>query len=454
MSSAAFEWPIRGSPNTLKGRPERAVVLAMRLLLPLGLLATSPLLAQGYDLVVVPGQSSSTLSISVGTDLTGTLRGDFDPAVNPQGTQTLPGLFGGNPTDNVPIPTDLSVAGTTTLTGDPLGSLEVLLEGTALTVEGLEVDLLGREIGALTLNLGLAFDTFRTFNPDSLYIGGFPLDIPVGEVPILSASLVQEAPGVGTATQTPAGPLQVDVVLPMALTLEVELQGAPLPLGPLPLALPLTGLLDLEGEAVALDAALSLVFDEVVDDPFPGTTFDDVPLPLPTILPPGGTANLLLNLLIEQLFGNGSVDLVVRAEGGPSCGVETFCTAEPNSTGVPAVIQAVGAPVIGALGFVVEDIPLSQYGMFLASYTTDEVPGFGGEVGTLCLGGNVVAFNQNVLWSRGVGSVTFTPEWNSPLPGGLVVQPGDTLHFQYWYRDYPAGGGTNFSQPLSVTFCP
>ena len=66
----------------------------------------------------------------------------------------------------MPIPTDLSVAGTTTLTGDPLGSLEVLLEGTALTVEGLEVDLLGREIGALTLNLGLAFDTFRTFNPD------------------------------------------------------------------------------------------------------------------------------------------------------------------------------------------------------------------------------------------------------------------------------------------------
>ena len=53
-----------------------------------------------------------------------------------------------------------------------------------------------------------------------------------------------------------------------------------------------------------------------------------------------------------------------------------------------------------------------------------------------------------------MGSVSFTPEWNAPLPGGLVVQPGDTLHFQYWYRDYPAGGGTNFSQPLSVTFCP
>jgi hypothetical protein len=425
----------------------------MRTLLPLGLLAAAPVLGQGFDLVVVPGQSSSSLSLSVGVDLTGTLRGDYDPAANPGGTQTLPGLFGGNPTDNVPIPTDLGVAGSTTLVGEPAGQLELGLDGASLSVDGLEVDLLGRLPGALDLTLSLAFDTFRTFNPDSLYLGGFPIDLPVGEVPILAASLVQVAQGVGSATQTPAGPLLVDAVLPMELTLEIELQGAPLPLGPLPLALPLTGTLDLAGEAVILDAALSLAFNEVVDDPFPGTAFDDVPLPLPTILPPGGTANLLANLIIEQLFGSGSVDLGVHAEGGPSCGVEAYCSAAPNSTGVPAVLEITGAPVVGQLGFVVTDIPQSQYGMFLASFTPDEVPGFGGEAGTLCLGGSVVAFNQSVQWSRGVGSVSYTPDWNA-LPGGLVVQPGDTLHFQYWYRDWPAGGGTNFSLPTAVTFCP
>jgi hypothetical protein len=39
------------------------------------------------------------------------------------------------------------------------------------------------------------------------------------------------------------------------------------------------------------------------------------------------------------------------------------------------------------------------------------------------------------------------------LPGG-VVNTGDTLHFQLWYRDRQGGGsGSNLSDGLQATFC-
>jgi hypothetical protein len=52
------------------------------------------------------------------------------------------------------------------------------------------------------------------------------------------------------------------------------------------------------------------------------------------------------------------------------------------------------------------------------------------------------------------GDATQTVNLQS-LPGGAIIQPGDTRFFQFWFRDIPGGGsGTNLSNTLRVQFCP
>jgi hypothetical protein len=415
----------------------------------------APASSQTIHLTITPGASSSTLSADFGLALPGTLQGNYEATTNPLGTKTLPGLFGGIPTDNVPIATDVGLGASTLLTGFPHGEFNLEIAGPAVTITGLGIDLIGETGGSMDLTLGLLFDTFRTFDPISLYFGGFPIELPIGSVDLSVASLVQLAPGVGVLEGDPSGVMTLNMVLPMGLSLEADFLGTPIVLGPIPLLLPLSATLEQQGDLTVLDGGLSLAFDEFLDDPLPGVTLDDLEFPLPTILPPGSVANLLFNLAFGSLSAAGSLDLVVHAEGGAACEVASYCSAEPNSSGFAAVLDTTGSLSISAgdLGFVISDLPMAQFGMVLFSPLTDSIPQFGGGVGTLCLGAGPLAFHQNVLYSRGVGQVAFTPNW-SALPGGTVIQSGDTMNFQYWYRDYPGGGNTNLSTPLSVTFCP
>lgn len=426
----------------------------MRKLLLIGVLV-APASTQTVQLTIIPESSSSTVTAAFELALPGTLRGSYDPVTNPGGTKTLPGFIGGTPTDNLPVSTTLDLGADMLLTGNPYGELSMDIVGSVATVTGLNVDLIGEIGGSLDLTLGLLFTTFRTFDPLSLYLGGFPLDIPLGSVDVSVARLEQLAPGVGVLQGDPAGIMTLDLILPMNLFIEADFLGTPLTLGPVPLLLPLSGTLEQQDGLTVLDAGLSLGFDETLDDPLPGVTIDDLEFALPTILPPGDIADLLLNLVVDSLSAVGSLDMVMHAEGGVVCEVASYCSGEPNSSGMTAVLSTSGSPSIlaGDLGFVVSDLPMAQFGMVLFSPMTGSVPNYGGGVGTLCLGAAPLAFNQNVLYSRGLGQVGFTPAWDA-LPGGTLIQSGDTMNFQYWYRDYPAGGGTNLSTPLSITFCP
>ena len=133
-----------------------------------------------------------------------------------------------------------------------------------------------------------------------------------------------------------------------------------------------------------------------------------------------------------------------------------FCTAVQNSTGNGAHISGSGSDVVADNAFTLnaECLPENSSGYFFVSQGTIFVPNVGSSSGNLCIGGGPVGrFLANVLNTGPGGSaVSLLTDLNAlPQPtGAVVVLPGDSYNFQYWYRDF--GNTSNFSDALSVTF--
>lgn len=141
-----------------------------------------------------------------------------------------------------------------------------------------------------------------------------------------------------------------------------------------------------------------------------------------------------------------------------SCTSANYCVAEKNSMGIPAVIGASGTPVASENDFTLEawDLPLNEFGYFLASESTAFIPGFGGSSGNLCLGPpqyrfNIVAGGGKILNSGTTGTVSFTLDLNL-LPQGITFDPGETWHFQLWYRDFTSAPTSNTTDGIEVMF--
>ena len=138
---------------------------------------------------------------------------------------------------------------------------------------------------------------------------------------------------------------------------------------------------------------------------------------------------------------------------------EIYCApAGVNSTGTYGKLSPSGSSVVAENDVVIraDDLPLDSFGYFINSQTRDfiQVTGF---PGILCLGDQVGRFSHpaQILNSGSSGSFTLRLNLTSfPQPSGPVaVQPGDTWHFQAWYRDLiPSGPGSNFTEGLSISF--
>ena len=142
----------------------------------------------------------STSSAEAVTDLSSvipaSLIGNWDPKTNPGGTLTRPGLFGGE--GNQPIDVDIEAFINGTVNSQPTGSYIVDFDLNAKTIDvsGLSLDVLGETPGVLSVNSNVGFDTFRSFQPDSLFPGGtYP--IPLGDGSIVIFSGTQSGPSIG-----------------------------------------------------------------------------------------------------------------------------------------------------------------------------------------------------------------------------------------------------------------
>lgn len=127
------------------------------------------------------------------------------------------------------------------------------------------------------------------------------------------------------------------------------------------------------------------------------------------------------------------------------------CIAAPNSVGPGAHLGMLGSTSISANDLVLlgEGLPPFAPGLFFYGDERTMVP-LGD--GYLCIAGPQLRLRT--VYADQLGYVA-THLDQALLPPAGHVQPGQTWHFQLWYRD-PAGGpaGNNLSDVLSLLFLP
>lgn len=269
-----------------------------------------------WDFTIDASQSGLSATPALSVNTAGSLIGDWDPDTNPTGTRTKPGLFGSfGATENVPVPTTLGASFGGPISTSVSGGFGMSINPSAgvITISDYFSNMLGGGSVALPLNVTLQFDTFRTRSPDSTFIGGFPLTLPLGEATLSALSLQQvgaSAPGV--LTPTGAGTFDFVITPIVSLSATLDVLGNEFEVPGLPTPLPLAGSLVIMGEMAVLTSLQMLEFEQDLDVEL---DLPSIPFPLPTILPPGGTANVLLNLAVESLAAGLVGEQSLRATG-------------------------------------------------------------------------------------------------------------------------------------------
>lgn len=258
------------------------------------LLAISLHANETIDVQIVSQSSSIDGSLLLQTFLPGFLIGNYDELINPQGTLTRPGLFGG--TGNQPVDLDMTANLNGAIDSQPSGNYQLALdiEALSLTISDFELDVLAGQPVSLGLTLDWNFETFRTFQPDSLFLG-VPFTLPLGDGTLLVLGMQQSGPADPTQL-IPAGADRYTFtsLVPVWTTVESEIFGQPVSPPPIPMLLPINGQIDVSGQQIVVTHSFKQNASNEIAD-VPGGEYSDVPFAVPTIIPPGFTANLLLS---------------------------------------------------------------------------------------------------------------------------------------------------------------
>lgn len=171
----------------------------------------------------------------------------------------------------------------------------------------------------------------------------------------------------------------------------------------------------------------------------------------------GAPVDLVLHVDVWNFHSCNVYDLIATVSGG---GIgSSYCTAVPNSSGAPASITARGTTSAAANDITLRgsQLPLSSFGFFLNSRTQGLTPGAGGSTGTLCLGGSIGRFDNDIVNSGSQGEFEVAIDLTSiPQPTGAVAAlSGQTWYFQAWFRDSVGGMTTsNLTNGLEITLTP
>jgi len=270
-----------------------------------------------YLVEVEPKASSFASNLTIASPLVGTLIGNYDAKTNPDGTRTLPGLFGG--TGNNPIPYTSTLSFVADIDASPIGDMLVTVddEGLGVSVRDLSMDLLGGDQGSIDVTFAINYATFRTVSPSSLFPGGVTIPVPLGTGTVTSMTAVQNGNAVGFLVPNGKNSYQFTVAVPVDIAFVAELNGEEIVNTVTPGVLPLAGTLTVAGGGIAL--AVSGSDSGETTEPVEFPPIENQPLDLPTVIPTGSTANLLLNGTISQVTVGQSLDLTLVATGVPAC---------------------------------------------------------------------------------------------------------------------------------------
>lgn len=164
---------------------------------------------------------------------------------------------------------------------------------------------------------------------------------------------------------------------------------------------------------------------------------------------PGGNVNIVSDGM------SGSLVTVIPQTIGTS-----YCVANPNSTGVAAVLNGIGSAAVADNNLTLDcvSMPAGSFAFFLTSQTQGFATNPGGSDGNLCLGGAIGRYvgPGQIQQAGAAGVVTLLLDLTQiPSPTGFVsAGAGETWNFQTWFRDSnPQGQAvSNFSAGLEVTF--
>ncbi|MEM1450368.1 MAG: hypothetical protein AAF957_27195 [Planctomycetota bacterium] len=127
-----------------------------------------------------------------------------------------------------------------------------------------------------------------------------------------------------------------------------------------------------------------------------------------------------------------------------------------NSTGAVARTSFLGSRSVAANDLVLQTgaLPPGTVGYYLCSRSFGSPLALPAGDGTLCLRGGIGRFNRagEILFSDATGSM-FLPVDLADLPqpsGPIAALPGDTWHFQLWYRDSGPVPTSNTSTALQL----
>ena len=164
--------------------------------------------------------------------------------------------------------------------------------------------------------------------------------------------------------------------------------------------------------------------------------------------------------------GENSYEMLARATTNETYG-EVICSGNDNSTNRSARLTASGSDVASnnALVLDVNEAANQQFGLFFASQDSIRVD-IAGSDGTLCIGSLTMArFNDSLVETSVVGAASYSPNLAAiPFENGgsstpYAVMAGDSLNFQFWYRDVrddpmsPTPVPTsNFSDAVKISF--
>jgi len=266
-----------------------------------------------FELMASPNDA---LSMSMSLPLAGTFKGNHDAVNNPTGTQTRPGICCSS--GNNPIAYTATIKPNTTIEFPQKQPVFVFCMqedgmGGAIVDCG-ALDLIHGDPAPLTISLTITWPTFHTISPNSVFFGvtNLTLPLPAGEITAVNA--VQTAPAAGVITPGEGGALILTAALPVDLVFEATVLDQVIVGDPTPVVLPMVAELQpsLQGGYTAV-VSLDIPETEIVV-PIAGQQIVDQPFDLPTILPPGGTAHLL----VSGTFSDGTLTFALGAElSGP-----------------------------------------------------------------------------------------------------------------------------------------
>lgn len=140
------------------------------------------------------------------------------------------------------------------------------------------------------------------------------------------------------------------------------------------------------------------------------------------------------------------------------CSPISFCTPTANSASTSGgSLEFEGSPALAAGEFILSasDLPPSQWSYFVASRGVSPPFALPGSQGVLCLAApqfrlNRVSLNEIDVISSG-GTRRLLVETAVPIQGQLLL-PGETWHFQLWFRDQNPSATSNTTNGVSVLF--